>query len=56
MDALTQVNKGLMIQNEGLKRDFADHDKLIATIQADDEATQRNLDWLLRVGLYSSCG
>lgn len=49
--ALTQVNEGLMIQNESLERDIADRDKLIATIQADVEATRCDLDWLLRVGL-----
>ena len=50
-DSLTQVNEGLMIQVESLKRDVADRDQLIIAIQAGVEATQCDLDWLLCVGL-----
>lgn len=51
VDALTQVKEGLMIQNESLERDVIDRNKLIATIQANAEATRCDLDWLLCVGL-----
>lgn len=41
----------MIIQNESLEYDVAGRNRLIATIQADVEATRCDLDWLLRVGL-----
>lgn len=51
VDSLTQVNEGLVIQNESLERDVVDRDKLVATVQADVEAARHDRDWLLHVGV-----
>lgn len=51
LDALTQSNEGLMIQNESLERNVGDHDKLIVDARAEAGAARCGWDWLLRVGV-----
>lgn len=51
VDSLTQVNEGLMIQVESLECDAVDHDRVVTALQASADVAQRDLDWLLRVGL-----
>lgn len=51
VDSLSQVNEGLMIQVESLERDAVDCDRVITALQASADVVQRDLDWLLQVGV-----
>lgn len=51
VDSLTQVNEGLVIQVESLERDVVEHDRMVTALQASADVAQRDLDWLLQVGL-----
>lgn len=51
VDSLSQVNEGLMIQIESLERDAVDRDRMVTDLQLSVNVAQRDLDWLLRVGL-----
>ena len=51
VDSLTQVNEGLMIQVESLEHDVVNHDRVVTALKSSTNVAQRDLDWLLRVGL-----
>ena len=40
-----------MIQVESLERDVADRDKLVSSLQSNMDASHRDLDWLVCVGV-----
>lgn len=40
-----------MIQVKSLERDASDHDQVVADLQSNVSVVQRDLDWLLQVGL-----
>lgn len=47
VNSLTQANEGLMIQNESLKHNVCDCDKLLEEARAEAEVVRRDKDWLL---------
>lgn len=51
INSLTQGNEGLMIHVKSLERDAVDRDKLISSLQSDVDASHRDLDWLVHVGV-----